>query len=185
MRHIIAALALGAGVLAAAPAQAHKVVAAVYADGEAIEGEIGFSNGDMAANVTVEVRDEAGNRLGEATTDADGVFSFRPSQAVPHVFHADLGGGHVVTVTMAAGDLPRSLSGAPAAPVPVAATDLSERQRAEIAEAVSREIRPLRREIAAYREKNDLQSILGGVGYILGLFGIGFYVAARHRYGKA
>ncbi|NIY97843.1 cobalt ABC transporter permease, partial [Salipiger sp. HF18] len=48
-------------------------------------------------------------------------------------------------------------------------------------EAVRDEVRPLRREIAAYREHNDLQSILGGIGYIVGLFGLGFYLAARRK----
>jgi nickel transport protein len=58
---------------------------------------------------------------------------------------------------------------------------LTEAERSAISEAVRAEIRPLRREIAAYREHNDLQSILGGIGYIVGLFGIGFYVAARKK----
>ena len=58
---------------------------------------------------------------------------------------------------------------------------LSDADRAEIARIVRDEMRPLRREIAAYREKNDLQTILGGMGYILGLFGLGFYIAARRQ----
>ena len=39
----------------------------------------------------------------------------------------------------------------------------------------------LEAEIAAYREHNDFQTILGGIGYIVGLFGLGFYLAARRR----
>ncbi|SDI38062.1 hypothetical protein [Aliiruegeria lutimaris] len=50
-----------------------------------------------------------------------------------------------------------------------------------IAKAVRDETRPLRQEIAAYKEKNDLQTILGGIGYIVGLFGFGFYIAARRK----
>ena len=64
-------------------------------------------------------------------------------------------------------------------PAPVAG--LTAEERDVIAEAVRDEIRPLRREIAAYKEKNDLQTILGGLGYILGLFGLGFYIAARRK----
>ena len=60
---------------------------------------------------------------------------------------------------------------------------LTTEERLAIAEAVRDELRPLRREIAAYREKNDLQTILGGIGYIVGIFGLGFYVAARRRLG--
>ena len=53
--------------------------------------------------------------------------------------------------------------------------------KGEIAKAVRREVKPLRKEIAAYKEKNDFQTILGGIGYILGLTGIGFYFAARRQ----
>jgi nickel transport protein len=60
---------------------------------------------------------------------------------------------------------------------------LSEEERQVIAKAVRDEIRPLRRELIAYREKNDLQGILGGIGYIFGLFGLGFYIAARRKLG--
>ncbi|BAQ69740.1 hypothetical protein NHU_02592 [Rhodovulum sulfidophilum] len=227
IRPVFLTLAL---VLAPLPALAHKVIAAVYADGALIEGEVGFSNGDMAANATVAVSDPEGNPLGETATDADGMFTFRPSVAVAHVFHADLGAGHVAEVTMSAQDVaaildsPAARAAAEAAAdtgadtggipgagqaeaasdggnpstfpldaasgtaavgssaVPLAAAPgLSDADKAAVAKIVRDEMRPLRREIAAYREKNDLQSILGGIGYIVGIFGLGFYVAARRR----
>ncbi|MBL3565341.1 cobalt ABC transporter permease [Rhodovulum sulfidophilum] len=223
IRPVFLTLAL---VLAPLPALAHKVIAAVYADGALIEGEVGFSNGDMAADATVAVSDPEGNPLGETATDADGMFTFRPSVAVAHVFHADLGAGHVAEVTMSAEDVAAILDspaaraaaeaaaetgGIPGAGQAEAASDggnpstfpldaasgtaavgssavpltaapgLSDADKAAVAKIVRDEMRPLRREIAAYREKNDLQSILGGIGYILGIFGLGFYVAARRR----
>ncbi|NDK34309.1 carboxypeptidase-like regulatory domain-containing protein [Rhodovulum sulfidophilum] len=223
IRPVFLTLAL---VLAPLPALAHKVIAAVYADGALIEGEVGFSNGDMAANATVAVSDPEGNLLGETATDADGMFTFRPSVAVAHVFHADLGAGHVAEVTMSAQDVAAILDspaaraaaeaaaetgGIPGAGQAEAASDggnpstfpldaasgtaavgssavpltaapgLSDADKAAVAKIVRDEMRPLRREIAAYREKNDLQSILGGIGYIVGIFGLGFYVAARRR----
>ncbi|ANB36151.1 cobalt ABC transporter permease [Rhodovulum sulfidophilum] len=223
MRPVFLTLAL---VLAPLPALAHKVIAAVYADGALIEGEVGFSNGDMAADATVAVSDPEGNPLGETATDADGMFTFRPSVAVAHVFHADLGAGHVAEVTMSAEDVAAILDspaaraaaeaaadtgGIPGAGQAEAASDggnpstfpldaasgtaavgssavpltaapgLSDADKAAVAKIVRDEMRPLRREIAAYREKNDLQSILGGIGYIVGIFGLGFYVAARRR----
>ena len=46
------------------------------------------------------------------------------------------------------------------------------------------EMRPLRREIAAYREKTELTAILGGLGWIAGLCGVGFYLAARKKLGE-
>ena len=121
-------------------------------------------------------------------TDEDGFFLFEPTEPVAHTFRADLGAGHVADVTMSAADVARILGVAAPEPVAPAATTaaapgvaLSDADRAEIARIVRDEMRPLRREIAAYREKNDLQTILGGMGYILGLFGLGFYIAARRQ----
>ncbi|WP_421904529.1 cobalt ABC transporter permease [Mameliella sp.] len=172
-----------------APALAHKVIAAVFPSGSAIEGEIGFSNGDMATDQPVEVYGPDGRLLGETVTDADGFFIFEPAEPVAHTFRADLGAGHLANVTMPAEEVARILGVAAPEPAAPAATTapaapgvaLSDADRAEIARIVRDEMRPLRREIAAYREKNDLQTILGGMGYILGLFGLGFYIAARRQ----
>lgn len=180
-----------------APARAHKVIASAYASGSVIEGEIGFSNGDMAADIAVLVYDDADNRLGETRTDGDGFFVFTPTKSVPHVFRANLGAGHVAETRLEAEDLPEIaatsepagvIASAKAANAPVTPADatasgnaFSKEQRLLIAEAVRNEVRPLRREIAAYREKNDLQTILGGIGYIVGLFGLWFFIAARKQ----
>ncbi|CAA7612076.1 cobalt ABC transporter permease [Magnetospirillum sp. UT-4] len=184
MRDALAAVALLLACVAAGPAQAHKVVASAYAEGALIEGEVGFSSGDMApAGTLVEVFDPAGARLGETRTDSDGIFRFTPTQAVTHVFRADLGAGHVAETILAAADMPGATgapaeSPAPAAPAGAAgAADI----HALVAAAVRDEIKPLRREIAAYKEKNDLQAVLGGIGYIIGLVGLGYYLAARRK----
>ncbi|WP_422374537.1 cobalt ABC transporter permease [Roseibium sp.] len=192
--------------LAGHPALAHKVIVSVFASGETIEGEIGFSNGDMATDTLVEVFDGDGNKLGEVTTDSDGFFSFRPSQRVVHVFRANLGSGHVAEVRMELEELPdipggpQPATGADSTPVvdtsvagnvhenetaavaaaPMIAAAL-EQNREMLREMIHREVTPLRRELAAYKEKNDLQTILGGIGYIFGLFGLFFYLAARRK----
>ncbi|MBR9762080.1 MAG: cobalt ABC transporter permease [Rhodobacteraceae bacterium] len=175
-----------------APALAHKVIASVFPSGSAIEGELGFSNGDMAAGQEVLVLGPDGGELGRVTTDADGFFLFTPTEPVAHRFRADLGAGHVADVTMQAAEVAHLLGLAPGASTPDAPPPgdsgtpgaLSSAQQAEIATLLRDELRPLRREIAAYREKNDLQSILGGIGYIFGLFGLSFYIAARRRLKK-
>ncbi|MBB4313314.1 cobalt ABC transporter permease [Roseospira marina] len=180
-----ACLALGLMALTAAPALAHKVVAAAYPAGDMIEGEVGFSNGDMAADAVVEVFDENGTKMGEARTDADGFFTYTPTQTVTHVFRADLGAGHVAQFTLDAADMPAPASGgaAPSADTSGGATTglPPAELTALIATAVRDEMRPLRREISAYKEKNDLQTILGGIGYIVGLFGLAFFLMARRR----
>ncbi|NBE07898.1 carboxypeptidase-like regulatory domain-containing protein [Paragemmobacter ruber] len=172
----------------ALPAAAHKVIAAVYLGANTIEGEIGFSDGDMAAGVPVTVTDPAGRVLGETVTDAEGLFSFTPIDPVTHVFRADLGAGHVAQVTLPAEEVARLLGKAavtvPAAAAPQGDAAAPAADTAAIAALLRDELRPLRQDIAAYKEKNDLQTILGGIGYIFGLFGIGFYIAARRRMAK-
>ena len=67
----------------------------------------------------------------------------------------------------------------------VTVASLTDAELVAIAQVVRDETRPLRQEIAAYKERNDFQTILGGIGYIVGLFGVGFYLAARRKLKEA
>ena len=174
--------------LAPVPALAHKVVASVFASGAMIEGEVGMSDGSMAVQAKVIVSTPEGRVLGETETDNDGMFKFTPAEPVEHVFRADLGAGHVATATMTAEEVGAILGKAAAAPAPLAPSGVVAPQAAApqpdteaIAAMLRDELRPLRQELAAYKEKNDLQTVLGGIGYIIGLFGLGFYLAARRQ----
>ncbi|MBT6273344.1 MAG: cobalt ABC transporter permease [Chromatiales bacterium] len=170
-------------------AYGHRVILSVYASGGALEGEVGFSSGDMAARTQVRVSDPDGNEIGKVTTDADGLFGFTPTRAINHIFQVNLGAGHVAESHVPAEDLPgfggatRSQPPGPIAVTPQAGHSVSADER-QLAKLIANEIKPLRREIAAYKEKNNLQTILGGIGYIVGLFGIAFYLAARQRLKK-
>ncbi|MDQ0325966.1 hypothetical protein J2R99_001835 [Rhodopseudomonas julia] len=206
MKKLCAALVFLA-LLPAPQALAHKVIASVYASGDVVEGEVGFSNGDMASDATVEVFDDNGNKLGETVTDETGAFTYKPEKAVPLVFKANLGAGHVAQVRMSAEELPEIGGAEASSPALVAAeaaagaaepassgtvgataqssgVDLAallEAQHKMITEAVQKQVIPLRRDIDAYKEKHDMQSILGGIGYIFGIFGVAFYIAARRK----
>lgn len=186
----------------AVPAAAHKVIASIYAAGARLEGEIGFSNGVFAADTAIVVTGPDGAPLGEVVTDAQGFFVFTPTRAVAHVFHADLGAGHVVNARVEVEDLPRGLRDGPD-PLPAAgsaasqasaagvawqgaggAASLAVADRALLAQLLQDELRPLKREVAAFKEARSMQDILGGIGYIAGLFGLGFYIAARRKLGQ-
>lgn len=175
------------------PALAHKVIASVFPSGSNIEGEIGMSDGTMAVRQKVVVFDDTGKKLGETLTDDDGFFLFTPSQPVTHVFRADLGAGHMAVAMMPAAEV-ASLMGQAAAdsaagasvlggdkPVVMAPTSIDGATRTEIATMLRTELRPIRQELTALKNTSSFQSVLGGIGYIFGLFGLGFYYAARRR----
>lgn len=190
---------LGAILIAAAllampvPALAHKVIVSVYVAGGMIEGEIGFSDGIMAKLQKVVVTDGQGTPLGEAVTDDTGFFTFAPVGAVDHHFRADLGSGHVAQALVAAADL----SGGAMPSWTMSSTASGQSQpggaapgtaavsEAVLARIVREEMRPLRRQITALKEKNGLRDILAGIGLIAGLFGLGFYLAAKRQIAAA
>lgn len=183
LRRAVSVAGFLAAIGAASPALAHKVVMDVYASGAVVEGELGFSDGTMAQDTVVDVLDANGAKIGETKTNTDGVFTFKPTVKAPLTFRANLGAGHVGTVEIAADDLPPIGDAAPASAAPANAAsgvDLAQLTQL-IGDQVRREVKPLRQEIFDYKEKNDVQTILGGLGYILGLFGIGFYVAGRRK----
>jgi len=156
---------------------AHNVVGGVYASGTEIEGEIGYSNGAMAkAGSVVQVFDEANNALGEVLIDDDGYFVFNATQRITHLFRANLGAGHSITLRLPYEELSEQL----AAPdvQPQANLNVDNAQAATqtfdaiaLDKAIAKQIKPLRREIQALREKSGLRDIIGGIGYIFGLLG--------------
>ncbi|WP_200348203.1 hypothetical protein [Halochromatium glycolicum] len=248
---LLSGILLLALLCAVPPAAAHKVILSAWPLGNAIEGEVGFSSGEVAEPGTrIEVFGPDGERLGETTIDDDGLFRYRPTSAVPHTLRANLGAGHVAETRLSVDELPaiatpdptptaagnraaieasadgppmsqqdalatptndgnaraetspadvaqtgttaaRDASGAAsgtanatATPtervtVPTALSDPNA-LRTLIARTVQHEIRPLRRELTRLRESQRLHEIIGGLGYIAGLFGVLFFVYA-HR----
>lgn len=184
-------MAMSASVLA------HNVIGAVYVIGEDIEGEIGFSDGDMAPQgTTVVVRNSTNDEVfAELVTDAEGYFSFRPNVGVRHTFYANLGSGHVFDTELPRDELPahlltgedretlqRSQYSSVAADTHEGAAnrDLD----AMIQKALARQIKPLRQSLQRYQEKASLQDILGGIGYIFGLCGIAIWLKQRDLQAK-
>ncbi len=179
--------------LLAAPAFAHNIVGGVYAIGDLIEGEVGFSNGDMAhAGLVVIITDAQGNKLGETVVEDEGLFSYQAQQRIDHHFTIDLGAGHVMNTMLPADELPDSLPGGDQQPAKATSTPagngnvaLSGADAAALQQmierSVSKQIVPLRKELQAYKEKAGLQDILGGIGYIFGLCGVGMWLRQRKQ----
>ncbi|WP_434340169.1 hypothetical protein [Motilimonas cestriensis] len=170
---------------------AHKVVGGVYAIGSLIEGEAGFSNGDMAHEGTVvTITNAQSHPLGSTIIDDQGIFQFQATQQQDHHFHIELGAGHVLNLTLPANELPDGLGLTQIAPQTSALSDTRAEKRPSfeqnphvianlVERAVAKQVTPLRKEIAALQAQRGLTDILGGLGYILGLVGLGMYFRYR------
>ncbi len=153
----------------ASPALAHKLKVFAAAEGDRVSGYAYFGGGVRAVGARVTVEAE-GARVLDATTDGSGGFAFRAARRADHLIVVDGGDGHVAQFTLAAADLPE----AEAADAPA---DL----QAAVERAVARQIRPLREQLDAYEDKIRWHDALGGVGYIVGLAGLAYGLAARRR----
>lgn len=149
----------------AAWAHAVKVFAAV--EGEAIVGEVYFAGGAAAAGAEVVALDPKGAVLAATQTDAEGRFRLPVRRRVDHRILADTGAGHAGSFTIAAEALPDITAGT------------SEAGEADA--GLERQITALRRDIARLEQRIWWRDIIGGLGYILGVFGLAAFLLGRRR----
>lgn len=190
-----------------AASEAHKVNIFAYVDGESIVTDSGYSKSKRVQGGVVEVQDAAsGEVLASGTTDDDGrcVFSV-PAKAREGKLDLRLllkaGEGHqtdwvVKYEEFAAGEptatatVEESAEGQPPAEVSgqlplqdgagVVAVTGSALTPAEVEGIVRRELEPVKRMLAELNETGPtLTEIIGGIGWILGLFGIAAYMKSR------
>jgi nickel transport protein len=106
----VLAVVLGALVLSAEPALAHKLNVYAGAAGGTITGYAYFPGGGRAKGVKVEVLGPDGKVLGQTETDQDGEFAFEAGFKCDHTFVVDSGDGHRATYTVGADELPDGLA---------------------------------------------------------------------------
>ncbi len=174
-----------AGLFAAPVAEAHRLRVFATVDGDHITGYAYFVGGERLADTAVRVLDAEGELLGETQTDEDGEFHYHPETRQDHVLEITLPDGHRDTFTVAAAELPSTLPPGPDADdeaQPDEEADVPEREaaaamdeevlRAVLQDTVSQPIRQLREDLDALSERRRFQDILGGIGYLVGVFGM-------------
>jgi nickel transport protein len=176
-----------AGLLSPAEAHRLKVFAAVV--GANIEGKAYFVGGGPAVNVSATLRDRSEKIVDEGLTDMEGRFALTAPAREDLTVVVDALDGHVARFTIAAARLPETLpagegGGLPAAtpaegagPVPI--DPLPTASAEEIAAIVARQIEPVVEQLDSLESSIRLHDVLGGLGYIIGIFGLFAFLKSR------
>ena len=175
---------------------AHKVNVFAYVDGDKIYSESYFNDGKKCVDSKIEVFDNQGNTLIEGLTNQEGIFSFEtPSEDVIDgdlkvVLTASM--GHRAEYIIPANELggitgiikEKSEESIPAVSPEISSFDLKEIQSL-IEDALDEKLEPIMREMREIKKsQEDIISpteIIGGIGYIIGIFGIVAYFLSRKK----
>jgi len=169
---------------------AHKVNVFAYVEGEKIYTESYFNDGKKCVDSKIEVFDNQGNKLLEGLTDKEGAFSLEipPGDGdLKVVLTASM--GHRAEYIIPANEL-RGVTGLikeePEEPIPAVSPEISSLDLKEIQllieDALDKKLEPIIREIKKSQEdKISPTEIIGGIGYIIGVFGIIAYFLSRKR----
>lgn len=186
--------------LAPAAALAHKVTVFAWVEGDTVYTESKFSGGRVAKDARIEVYNAAGEMVLEGRTDDQGKFDFRPPH--PEALRIVLigGAGHrnewqvaaeefvgaptkvptATDVTAAPG--PAQVS--PASVVGEVAVNLSPADlQALVEQSLDKKLAPILHRLGNLDQGPSLSDIIGGLGYILGLVGLGAYLHSRRKSG--
>ncbi len=189
------------------PAHAHKVKIFASVEADIISGYGYYTSSARAKNVAVNFIGPDGNTFQRIKTDDKGEFEVKARYRTDTLISLSTGDGHGAKWLITADEFPADLPGYPLANGEDSAVDIpgenaapshvhAAKQQpsdgaAEIIPLLRRELRPLQEQINQLRaqidlqeEKKQFQDILGAIGYILGLTGIGFYIAAKRRRGR-
>jgi len=175
------------------PVFAHKVNIFAYVEGDKVYSESYFNDGKKCVDSKIEVFDNQGDKLLEGLTDEEGMFSFEipPEDVIDGdlkiVLIASM--GHRAEYTISAdelGDTVGSIKEKLEEPVSVVSPEVSSFDLKEIQslieDALDKKLKPIMKEIKKSQEdKISPTEIIGGIGYIIGIFGIIAYFLSRKR----
>jgi len=189
----LALLATAALVALAGPASAHRLKVFASAIGSSIEGEAYFVGSGPAAGIDVTLRDKADKLLQSGKTGPDGKFALPASGNGDITVTVDAEDGHVARFTVAASELDPAPAAPPvAAPATMPASDNTAAIVAAVAPsvpmadleiAIARKVAPLAAQIDALQSALRIQDIVGGIGYIVGIFGLVAFLKSRRPAG--
>ncbi len=181
---------------------AHKVNVFAYAEGKKIYTESYFNDGKKCVNSKLEVFNNQGNKLLEGLTDKEGMFSFEipPEDVIDGdlklVLTASM--GHRAEYVIQADEL-GNIKGVieekieeteePEEPLTVISSDSSSVDLKEIQslieDTLDEKLKPIMKEMREIKKSQEDRisptEIIGGIGYIIGIFGIVAYFLSRKK----
>lgn len=169
---------------------AHKVNVFAYVEGEKIYTESYFNDGKKCIDSKIEVFDNQGNKLLEGLTGKEGEFSFEvPSEYgnLKIVLTASM--GHRAEYSISADELRGFVGLIKEESVSIVSpetslVDLKEIQLI-IEDTLDEKLKPIMREMKEIKksqeDKISSTEIIGGIGYIIGIFGIIAYFLSRKK----
>ncbi len=188
----------------ATPALAHRVLVFAFAEGDTIHTESKFVPNDPVRQGKILVIDaKTGQELLTGTTDDQGRFSFKiPAEAAAQkmdlkiVVEAAMGhrgewllkaGNYLPGAEAAAAPTPAAALAPAAAPSPAtpgakAANVDQQALEAVLNKALERQLAPINEKLTELTiHRTSLPDILGGLGYIVGFFGLWAYFQSKRK----
>lgn len=172
---------------------AHKIKIFATGEGDSISGYVYFPGGKRAKGVTVKLFRADGKKVAETEANNRGEFRFSVSLLCDYRVEVETVDGHRASFGVEACELSQNLprlqvSGPGESAMqketespPKNGSISMEDLRRMLEGSVSRQIRPLREQLDRYEERIRLRDIVGGIGYIIGVFGVVFFILARRR----
>ncbi len=170
-------------------ALAHRVNIFAYIEDHQIKGEVYFSDGTPAKNAKVQILPISGSKiLAQTLTDKKGQFNIKlptnlKEKALRIIALAEMGHrAEIKLVSSQQQKIDRSKE------IPNSSVSVSTLSQREIISLIDQElekklqpIRSLLKEIIQRLEKPSFCQIIGGIGYIFGIFGIIAWVSSRKK----
>lgn len=177
------------------PAIAHKVTVFAWVEGDTVHTESKFSGGRAAKQARIEVYDDSGNQILDGHTDDEGRFGFKAPKKEDLRIVLIAGAGHrnewVVKAEEFSGQVPLGADDAivwphetpPLVEAPLReGVDLSrEDLQVMIEAALDKKLQPVLHRLHQMDQGPRLVDLIGGLGYIMGLVGLGTYIQYRRR----
>lgn len=179
---------------------AHRVTVFAWVEGTTVHTQSRFAGGRAVKNGRISVYDAKGELYLSGQTDSAGEFDFDlPASAGARIV-LDAGMGHgnewVITAQDMHSESPNSAKAGVSSPPDGKDVSVEQSQshgdrlfslkreevKAIIDESIDNKLKPIMRSLAALQDdRPSFTDIVGGIGYIIGLVGVGAYVHSRKK----